>query len=344
MTTFDRRNFLKQSAFFNLTAFAGLASVGHAKTNTFDSSSTNEEHKSWSIAILPDIQNYTCKYPGLLDLQMLWLIENKNKHNIVFCLQNGDMTQHNTEEQWQRADRSFKRIDGKIPYAISLGNHDYGQGGRTDTRETLGNKYFPVSRFAESKTFGSVMEPGKIDNMYQSFKVYGQDYLVVSLEFGPRDKVLDWCNNIIPQFPDHKVIVMTHAYLYHDSTRYDWKTKGNRQGGGSPHKYPIAKSSNADVNDGEQMWEKMVKRHPNIFMTVNGHVGGDGLGFLTSKGDSGNKIHQMLVNFQFLDIGGGSWLRILNFTPDGNKINVRDYSPLYEAYNDDIQNKFDITL
>ncbi len=90
--------------------------------------------------------------------------------------------------------------------------------------------------------------------------------------------------------------------------------------------------------------EKLVRRHPNIFMTVNGHVLNDGLGFLTSKGDAGNNVHQILVNYQMLPVGGETWLRILSLRPDGKAIQVQDYSPLYDRFNTNPDNQFVINL
>jgi hypothetical protein len=79
-------------------------------------------------------------------------------------------------------------------------------------------------------------------------------------------------------------------------------------------------------------------------MTINGHVLNDGLGYLVSKGDNGNNVHQMLVNYQMLDIGGGAWLRILEFQADGETIEVKDYSPLYEKFNTEPDNQFTINI
>ena len=51
-------------------------------------------------------------------------------------------------------------------------------------------------------------------------------------------------------------------------------------------------------NDGEQMWQEFIRKHENIFLVVSGHIGGDGLGRLTSKGEHGNPVHQLLANYQ----------------------------------------------
>jgi hypothetical protein len=279
---------------------------------------------SWTLVVLPDIQNYSTYYPGLLNLQTQWIADNKEKHNIVYVLQNGDATNNNNELEWERASRAFGRLDGLVPYVIAPGNHDFGTGGSSEQRSTLMNGYFPPSRFAKWPSFGGVMEEGR---------------LIIGLEWAPRDKTLEWAGRILRKFPKHKAIIMTHAYLYSDSTRYDWQKKGESQNW-NPHSY----TTPGGVNDGEEMWQKLVKKHENVFLVLNGHVLNDGLGFLVSEGDNGNTVYQMLVNFQMKPLGGESWLRLIEFLPDGQTIQVKNYCPLYEKYNTSPEDQFVIKL
>ncbi len=294
---------------------------------------------SWTLVVLPDTQNYSTSYPGLLNLQTQWIADNKEKYNIAYVLQNGDVTNNNNEVEWERASRAFGRLDGIVPYAISPGNHDFGAGGSTENRCTLMNDYFPPSRFAKWPSFGGVMDEGRTENSYHLFSIGGQDWLIIGLEWGPRDKTLEWAGQILRKYPNRKAIIMTHAYLYSDSTRYDWKNKGKSQNW-NPHNY----STVGGVNDGEEMWHKLVKKHENVFLVLNGHVLNDGLGFLVSKGDNGNTAYQMLVNFQMKPLGGESWLRMIEFLPDGRTIQVKNYCPLYEKYNTNPEDQFVIKL
>ncbi len=344
MKRIDRRSFFKTVG--RVAVCGGLITTNRltASANPPSQNRTlNKNNESWSLVILPDTQNYSNKYPGLFCLQTRWILDNKDRYNIVYVLQNGDVTDNNIPIQWERASRAMGQLDGKVPYALSLGNHDFGHNGSTNDRSTLANDYFPPSRFKGLRTFGGVMEANKIDNTYHIFKAAGDDYLLLCLEFGPRNETLEWANTVITKHPHHKAIIMTHAYLYSDSTRYDWPKYGNTQEW-NPHNYPIAKMDTTTVNDGQEMWDKLVKKHPNIFMTINGHVLNDGLGYLVSQGEGGNNVHQMLVNFQMLDVGGGAWLRILNFQADGKTVNVEDYSPLYETFNTEPENQFLINL
>ena len=294
---------------------------------------------SWTLVVLPDTQLYSQTYPGMFHLQTQWVVDNKEKYNIVYVLQNGDVTNRNTEKEWAVASRAMGRLDGVVPYAIVPGNHDYGPGGSAKDRSTLMNNYFPPRRFAKWPTFGGVMEEGRIDNNYHLFKAGGQEWLILGLEWGPRDKTLEWASGILQKYPNRKAIILTHAYLYSDSTRYDWQRKGESQNW-NPHIYGTA----GGVNDGEEMWGKLVKKHANVFMTINGHVCHDGLGFLASKADNGNLVYQMLVNFQTRPIGGESWLRLLEFLPDGQTIQVKTYCPLVERYETGPESQFVIRL
>jgi len=291
---------------------------------------------SWTLVVLPDTQNYSTFYPGMFNLQTQWIVDNKDSHNITYVLQLGDITNRNSEMEWERASRAMARLDGVVPYALVPGNHDYSEGGKASDRTTLINNYFPPERFEKWPTFGGTMEEGRIENYYHLFKASSSDWLILGLEWGPRDKTLQWANQILTKYHNHRTIIITHAYLYDDSTRYDWATKGKLQLW-SPY---TAYGTAIDTNDGEQMWNKLVKRHRNIFMVINGHVLHDGLGFLTSKGDAGNSVYQMLVNFQMRKIGGQSWLRLIEFLPDGNTIQIKTYCPLLETYETGPQSQF----
>jgi len=44
-------------------------------------------------------------------------------------------------------------------------------------------------------------------------------FIVICLEFGPRDTVLEWANKIVSEHKDRKAIVVTHNYMYSDDTR-----------------------------------------------------------------------------------------------------------------------------
>lgn len=299
---------------------------------------------AFTLAVLPDTQEYARRFPYQFHMQTQWIVDHREERNIVGVLQLGDITNNNTPEQWEHARAAFKRLDGQVPYFLTLGNHDYGPNGGTADRTTLFNEYFPLSVYRNKPGFGGVYdrEPDRFENNYHYFSAGGQDFLVLSLEFGPRNDVVRWANEVVARHPRHAVILITHAYMYYDDTRYDFKKWGSAQRW-SPHNYPIGKNG-GDVNDGEELWEKLVSRHDNFIMTLNGHVLEDGLGRISTPGSAGQDVHQMLVNFQTKPNGGDAWMRLLEFQPDGTTVEIYDYSPLRDQTNQSPQNRFALTI
>ena len=343
MSTINKHNLLITIGFF--LSLAGCTQTIKTDRNPEAAVSTAADFNepalpfvpgSWTLVILPDTQTYCSQFPGLFDLQTQWIIDNKEKYNITFVLQTGDITDYNTNLEWQRADRALGRLDSVVPYAIVTGNHDYGsKDNMAKDRTTRINDYFPPSRFESRPTFGGVETNGRIENNYHLFEASGRKWLIIGLEWGPRDETLQWANQILRKFPQRHAIIITHAYLYSDSTLYDWREKGKEQKW-NPHSY----GTKGGVNDGRQIWDKLVRGNANVFMVINGHVLNDGLGFLTSTADNGNQVYQMLVNFQMRPLGGESWLRLLEFLPDGETIQVKTYCPLYEKYETGPESQF----
>ena len=348
----DRRSFLvRTGALFGVLQLSPFARADEKASKKTSKPKKKKEVKkpqapplpfvpgSWTIVVLPDIQHYATRYPGMLYLQTQWIADHIKDQNIKYVLQLGDLTNRNKRFEWERVDRAFKKIDHKVPYAVVPGNHDYVKCAHGE-RESNINDYFSPERFKNWPTFGGVMEPGHIENNYHLFEAGGSKWLVIGLEFGPRDKVLQWADTILSKYPDRKAIVFTHAYLYHDSTRYDWAAKGQKQRN-NPHKFGTA----GGVNDGEEMWQKLIRKHPNMRLVLNGHVSHkDGLGFQVSKGDAGNIVNEMLTDYQQRDLGGTSWLRLLEFLPDGKTVQARTYNPFYEKYETDPQSQFTFTI
>jgi hypothetical protein len=196
-----------------------------------------------------------------------------------------------------------------------------------------------------SPNFGGTYdkEPERLENSYHLFSAEGRDFVVIALEFGPRKDVVRWANEVAAKHKDRAAILITHAYMYYDDTRYDWKKYADKQTW-NPHNYPVAKTTADDVCDGEELWQNLITKHENFILTLNGHVLKDGLGRLTTATPSGRSIEQILVNFQMRPNGGDGWLRLLEFQPDGKTVSVCDYSPTRGQRNEGQSNKFTFQL
>ncbi|MEI6235625.1 MAG: metallophosphoesterase [Planctomycetota bacterium] len=351
MDELSRRDVLKSGALMapallGLTSFSASAADPYEDAVLLDGEPPKLTPGAYTIAVLPDTQFYSQTYPQTYIAQTNWIVENKAARNIACVLHLGDITNNNTVPEWVAAQKAMQKLDGHVPYFMVPGNHDYSAGGGCKDRTTLMSEYFPVSSFKGKPTFGGVYdkEPERIENSYHTFTVGQRKFLVIALEFGPRRDVVRWANDIAARHPEHSAILITHVYMYHDDTRYDWKGQGKKQAW-NPHGYAVAGATKDDVMDGEELWTELVSKHKNFIMTLNGHVLKDGLGRLSSKSpSSGHDVHQMLVNFQMRPKGGDGWLRLLEFREDSKLVQVYDYSPMRKQRNESGQNQFTLGL
>ncbi|MCY1059031.1 metallophosphoesterase [Nannocystis sp. SCPEA4] len=290
------------------------------------------------FAVLPDTQYYALGYPGLLEMQAWWIAQKAEELGIAHVFHLGDITHKNTDLEWERASAAMSLLDGVVPYALVPGNHDYGPSGAATTRDTGLNTWFSFADTAAVASFGGAFEAGKLDNTYHVFEAGGRPWIALMLEWAPRDEVVAWADAVMTEHPDHLGILVTHAYLNNNDLRYDHTDDIHPQNH-NPHGYTTPGS----LNDGEELWQKLVRRH-RFVMTLNGHVLGDGTGYLASVDDHGRVVHQMLANYQMRALGGEGYLRLLELMPDGRTLHVRTYSPLLDRYLVDADQQFTIEL
>lgn len=299
---------------------------------------------TWSLALLPDTQYYSQDHPDVFIRQTEWLVKNREKHRILFMLHEGDIVNVDLPVQWENARKALDVLKGQLPYALSLGNHDYDMS-KPGGRSTLINEYFTAKDYQQNESVG-FFEEGKMENSWHTFTAPTGKFMVLALEFGPRDEVLVWANQIAARHPEHTIIVVTHAHTYWDSTLFDWAKYGEKQAW-NPKIYPMAKVSS--VNDGMDVWNKLVSQHPNMRFVFNGHVVNNGTGYVVGELSNGAKVHQILANYQTGVIpdrgyGGGGYMRLMQFLPDGKTVRVRSYSPLYDHWLTDPSQQFELQL
>ncbi len=290
------------------------------------------QNQPFTLVALPDTQYYTHEIGGatrdMFTAQTQWIVNRKYDSNIVFVLHEGDITDDNNAPEWTNALTSMSLLDGVVPYAMTVGNHDGLNQSQSQT--ALFNQFFPLGKFQNLPTFGGVFESNRMDNCYHFFSVGGVDWLLLSLEFGPRDSVLAWANQVVTNYPNRRVIVLTHAYLYPDNTLL-----------GSSTNQSAVPTGYGRMNNGTDIWEKFVRHHANIGFVLCGHLGDTGR--LVSAGDYGNQVFQMMADYQFDALGGGAYLRIVQFFPDQDKMSVKTYSPYLDNWLTDTNNQFAYT-
>jgi hypothetical protein len=293
-------------------------------------------NEPFSIVLLPDTQFYVQSYPEMFQADVEWIAAQKDALKLAFVLHLGDIVETPTEPaEWSRADKSMAILDAaKVPYGISAGNHDIDLRTRA---ATLMNQTFPKTRL--SQHLQGTFEDGKVDNAYYLFPAGGRTWLVVALEFGPRNEAVAWADSIFKANADKPAILVTHAYMYLGQQRYDYVHFPDPAQYWNPHGYGLPGST----NDGQEMWDKLVSKNDNILFVFSGHAtwpeGAAGL--LTTKRANGYYVNEMLSNYQgcpsdYMCInrmshkpvrGGEGMIRIVHVDPTALKARVETYSP-----------------
>ena len=300
---------------------------------------------SFSMILMGDPQGYTkygCNQP-LFDLCTAWCADNIDSLHIKAVMLTGDLVEQNdnlvpnramtdqtSRQMWQWASQCLKRLDGKVPYIIATGNHEYGYT-RGDEPTTHFPEYFPIER--NSAWSGCVVATmpnrqgvNSLENAAYEFDdpSWGK-LLVIATEWAPRSEVLDWAKKLCDseRFRSHRVILITHSFL---------KERTAERTASEPYRISPA-------NYGQDVWDKLVFCGPKIRLVLCGHTGkpgdfDDSIAYRKDRNAAGKTVHQMMFNVQVLGggwegNGGDGWLRILEFMPDGQTIKVRTYSPLF---------------
>ncbi|MEL6796546.1 MAG: GC-type dockerin domain-anchored protein [Planctomycetota bacterium] len=274
-----------------------------------------------TLVVLPDTQYYARDNPAIFDSQLQWISDEADNRRIEMVLHLGDITNDNNTAQWPVARNAFDLIEGEVPYILAQGNHDVGPSGNAANRDTLFNEYFTAADYALQPTFGGALSNRALENSYSQFEAAGRKWIALSLEWGPRDQVLDWGNTVLANHSDRLAIVITHAYMFRDDTRMD------QQAGdylASPYTYATA-SLPGGTNDGGDIWRELVSQHPNTVMVMSGHITGEGR--LSSPTAFGNTAHQMLIDYQGRDDDGAGYLRYIELHPGSDLMRFRTYSP-----------------
>lgn len=253
-----------------------------------DVSGVGVDAGEFTIAVMPDTQQETWSDSDpRFKNRSLWLAANAEQENLRFVTHAGDVVDWGNVSpvQYTRVKNGLAPLDGKIPYSLTVGNHDTAavcQGGSAcpgrdasiDVRDTTAfNAAFGSPTFTNMR---GQFEPGKVDNSYSTFEASGKKWMVLNLELWPRQVAIDWAKKVVASHQDHNVVVATHAYLNADGSI------GQSQGG-------------YGATSPEHLFDTLIKVYPNIKMIVSGHTGTSAS--RVDTGVNGNKILSLLQTF-----------------------------------------------
>jgi hypothetical protein len=309
--------------------------------------------------------------------QMQWIARNVESAGgeIAFVTQVGDVWQHYSEaidpahtalgmeaEQGARssqgdprtrsfelpaAQRGFQMIDGRVPFSVVPGNHDYDAswtvkgsnprmthiGGLTNFNSVFGER----SPFFHNQPWRVSSFNGGADTA-TVFTAGGYRFLHIGLEYEPGDDVLAWAESVIRKYPGLPTIFATHNFLNPKAEQ-----KSNSELG--------LKAAHPEHNSADDIWRKLLSRHSQIFLLVCGHQTAQSRRM--DAGAEGGKVWQMLSDYQnrqqvYRNVVGATasntaalgdgWLRLLefDFTAQVPRMRVRTYSTYFKAFAGDL--------
>jgi len=281
------------------------------------------EEYAYSFAVIGDIQSMTYYYPELLVKQFEWIRDNKDEKKIAFSIGLGDITEKNTDAEYQKVIESYNKIDGVVPFSIIRGNHER----TSDNSTAMYDKYITYERYGDEIT-GSMDDT--MHNTYRIIKIGKVKYMFMNLDLVLSDEAIEWANEIIAEHPECHVIVSTHAYKNMGGSYLTLATSG---------KFGVQ-------NDSVVLWDRLLSQHENIVMMLYGHSPKDTI-WKKQRNDTvhGNTVTEMLINPSETDknYGGGGFIAMFYFSEDGEQLDVRYYSTAKDAFFMS-NNQFHLTL
>ena len=265
-----------------------------------------------------DVNNSTTQYASpIYD----WIVANKTEKNIQRVFGLGDITDDNNEAQWLHALNLHKKlINADIPFSIVPGNHD-----DYTTPAANYNKYFAdVAGFVKNGdapvgegenqvlNYGYYID-GRLENYYTNFTVGNNKYMVIGIQYGAPDDILDWANKVVADNSDRQVIVITHSLF---DSKGEWAYPDTTYQTTTSRKY---------LNNGIDLWNKFISQHSNIIMAFAGHISSDTIKHGQYVGVNGNVVNTFLVNPQGFDKATAydtGMVAMLYFSEDGKDVQV----------------------
>lgn len=275
------------------------------------------------VVIVPDIQYYTNNENRFIYLDAIVDYCNDMQNDISFILQTGDVTNNNQPSQWINAyQHFFSQLPNCVPVIFCLGNHDYGNNGKSITRQSnIPNELTPIR--------DSFMTGNLWDNYLRYVFWGGKRVLILSLEFAPRNEVLDWADIVIKENHDTPVIILTHAFLNNSGMLYD-ATDNNCDNECSQKSYKLG---NDYINDSKEIFDKIVYNNSNVKMIICGHsLSKKYIECLKTYNINNESVYCIMVNYQHYTDGGAGVIGLLYYNE--GLFNLRSFNTVKRTYGD----------
>ena len=280
---------------------------------------------AFSFAVVGDTQKLAVNYPENFAKIYEYVYDNIDAKNIEVVIGLGDITdtKDGVDYEWEAALNGHKIIDDYVNNIPIIGNHD---------------NVFRYNKFAKQLNYAQravCYNDGDYRNTYVEVNVGGIGYIFLNLDHSLNSDIIDWANNVCKKFPNHNIIVSRHGHM--NSTNETLKDTDQLAPQGIK---------------AEQLWDMLLSKHENIVLVLSGHVGSQFVLATQRKGEKGNTVTEMLIDFQDVDKvatdrgytdGGLGVVNMFYFSADGSKLTVETYATIPGKYLHDV-NQFTIEL
>lgn len=278
------------------------------------------EEYEYSFAVVGDTQIVSQDYPDAMHGMYKWILDNREEKNIQFVFGLGDITEGDADWEWENDKVAISQMDAaNMPYSLIRGNHD---------TSAKFNRTFGYEEYTNQ--FLGFYKEGDLNSSYRTLTIGKENFLLVTLNYGPDDEELKWAGNVIERFPNHKVIITTHCYLDENANHID------NNHGVAPSIHNDDDKSPKKYNNGVEMWDKLISQYGNIVLVMSGHINSPTIPVSQSVGIHGNTVTELLINpqteFDVYIEGGCAMVCMLYFNKDFSKIQVEYYSTIRDQY------------
>ncbi|MEU9556271.1 LamG-like jellyroll fold domain-containing protein [Streptomyces fumanus] len=290
-----------------VTAAAGAVEVGTAGAARAAGGGFDAGSPRFTLAVLPDTQylfDADSADPAPLKETFRYLVAERADANLAFLAHLGDVTEHGTEDEIERAADTFRHLHGKVPYSVLAGNHDIASATDDQRGDSPYLAAFGPRRYASMPTFRGASPDGY--NSCHVVRAAGREWLVLALDWRISDQGLAWAREVLDEHGTLPAVLTTHDLAFADD------------------------QGDARLSDhGRRLWDRLIRGNDQIFLALGGHYWPPGRTVLTN--DAGNEVHVHVTNYQDRYYGGAGMIRTYGFDLARGVIDVATFAPWFLA-------------
>ena len=260
-----------------------------------------------TFAWISDTQGYASTYPENLSIMTRWIVDNRERLNIQYVLQTGDLVNDMLRErEWNVVTTAFDAFVGKIPLFGIAGNHDIkGMMHFYDDFHALMSR----QNYTDYPTFGGEEAQGR--RRYDLVTIGNDDFIIIGAGYNQQIADYDWLNQTLKQYPDRTAILIAHWYL--------------------------------ELKEGEELiadsklLHSVVAENPYVRYVLCGHR--HGLRHVEETYDDDKDgtpertVQAIMVDYQALPNGGEGYFMLLTFNVVDRTLSITSYSPVRNDFN-----------